>query len=102
MTDRRLAGATVAITGGTGSFGSTMVRHLLQAGTDRVHILSRDEAKQEELRQRLSDSRVKFFPGGVRDRHRVDNAIADDLSVSETAGLIAGLPEMQTIMDARI
>ena len=40
MTD--MNGATVAITGGTGSFGSTMVTHLLTQGVSRIHILSRD------------------------------------------------------------
>ena len=60
-------GATVAITGGTGSFGSTMAAHLLERGVDRIHILSRDEAKQDEMRKRFSDSRLRFFLGDVRD-----------------------------------
>lgn len=62
-----LSGATVAITGGTGSFGSTMAAHLLGRGADRIHILSRDEAKQDEMRRRFSDSRLRFFLGDVRD-----------------------------------
>jgi len=70
-----LSGATVAITGGTGSFGRTMVRHLLLSGVDAIHVLSRDEAKQDEMRQALGDARVKFFLGDVRDRHSVDSAI---------------------------
>ncbi|MEI2777024.1 MAG: polysaccharide biosynthesis protein [Tetrasphaera sp.] len=74
MTDR-LSGARVTITGGTGSFGSTMVTALLGRGVDRVHILSRDEAKQDDMRQRLSDSRVRFFVGDVRDYASVDNAV---------------------------
>lgn len=76
MTDRTMTGAVVAITGGTGSFGSTMVRHLLGSGASRVHILSRDEAKQDELRQRLADERVKMFLGDVRDFTSVDDAFA--------------------------
>lgn len=71
-----LSGATVAITGGTGSFGSTMTRHLLHQGVGGVHILSRDEAKQHDLRTALSDARVKFFVGDVRDRESVDAAFA--------------------------
>ncbi|GAA2096342.1 polysaccharide biosynthesis protein [Microlunatus panaciterrae] len=67
MTSDAMAGATVAITGGTGSFGSTMVRHLLTRGVDTVHILSRDEAKQDDMRKRFSDSRLRFFLGDVRD-----------------------------------
>lgn len=69
-----VSGATVAITGGTGSFGSTMVRALLGRGIDSIHILSRDEAKQDEMRQSLGDTRVKFFLGDVRDYHSVERA----------------------------
>lgn len=74
MTDQ-MNGATIAITGGTGSFGRTMVRHLLGQGAERIHVLSRDEAKQDDMRHELSDARVKFFLGDVRDRHSVDNAL---------------------------
>ena len=67
-------GATVAITGGTGSFGSTMVSHLLSRGVDKVHILSRDEAKQDDMRKRFSDSRLRLFIGDVRDYESVADA----------------------------
>lgn len=75
MTETRLQDATVTITGGTGSFGKTMVRDLLHEGVAQIHVLSRDEAKQDEMRQSLADSRVKFFIGDVRDRHSVDAAM---------------------------
>jgi UDP-glucose 4-epimerase len=71
-----MAGATVAITGGTGSFGSIMVEHLLEHGVHRVNILSRDEAKQDEMRQRLGDERVKMFLGDIRDYSSVDEALS--------------------------
>lgn len=58
----------VTITGGTGSFGSTMARHLLERGIGQVNIISRDEAKQDDMRRRFADERVKFFIGDVRDR----------------------------------
>ena len=74
MTDTP-SGASFLITGGTGSFGSTMVRHLLRSGASTVNILSRDEAKQDEMRQSLGDSRARFFIGDVRDRHSVDAAM---------------------------
>lgn len=67
MTDRDLKGSAFAITGGTGSFGSTMAKHLLEAGADRVAILSRDEAKQDNMRREFADDRLKFFLGDVRD-----------------------------------
>lgn len=65
----------VTITGGTGSFGSTMARHLLSRGIGRIHILSRDEAKQDDMRRRLADERVRFFIGDVRDRDSVEPAM---------------------------
>jgi UDP-N-acetylglucosamine 4,6-dehydratase/5-epimerase len=72
---KMLSGATVTITGGTGSFGRTMVDHLLAADVGAIHILSRDEAKQDELRQALGDARVKFFVGDVRDFDSASNAV---------------------------
>lgn len=81
------SGATVTITGGTGSFGKTMVQHLLADGVGTIHVLSRDEAKQDEMRQSLADPRVKFFIGDVRDRHSVDAAMADTDFVFHAAAL---------------
>lgn len=72
----RLANATVLITGGTGSFGSTVTRQLL-AETDigQIRIISRDEAKQDDLRRWLNDSRARFYVGDVRDYRSVDEAM---------------------------
>jgi UDP-N-acetylglucosamine 4,6-dehydratase/5-epimerase len=55
------------ITGGTGSFGQTMVRRLLSSGAAEVRVLSRDEAKQDDMRRRLADDRIRFYVGDVRD-----------------------------------
>lgn len=70
------AGATVAITGGTGSFGSTMAHDLLARGVESVHIFSRDEAKQDAMRRTVNDERMRFFLGDVRDRDSVANALS--------------------------
>lgn len=83
----RLDGATVAITGGTGSFGSIMVSHLLDRGVGIVHILSRDEAKQDDMRRRFSDPRLKFFVGDVRDKDSVAGALVDANFVFHAAAL---------------
>ena len=64
----------VLVTGGTGSFGSTMVRRLLAAGADEVRVLSRDELKQHEMRIALDDRRVRFLLGDVRDYTSVHQA----------------------------
>jgi UDP-glucose 4-epimerase len=82
-----MAGATVAITGGTGSFGSTMVRHLLTRGVGTIHVMSRDEAKQDQMRRRIGDSRLRFFVGDVRDYDSVADALRNVDFVFHAAAL---------------
>lgn len=77
MTTPSIEGATIAITGGTGSFGSTMTRNLLERGAGKVHIFSRDEAKQDEMRKSFDDDRLRFFLGDVRDLDSVKQAFVD-------------------------
>jgi len=62
-----LAAQRFLVTGGTGSFGQTMVARLLAAGAAEIRVFSRDEAKQEAMRQRLRDERVRYYVGDVRD-----------------------------------
>lgn len=62
------------ITGGTGSFGKTMLRDMLLRDVEEVRILSRDEEKQDALRNELRDSRVRFYVGDIRDRESVERA----------------------------
>ncbi len=66
---------TVLVTGGTGSFGSTVTRQLLAGDVGEVRILSRDEAKQDDLRRRLNDERARFYVGDVRDLKSVADAM---------------------------
>lgn len=72
---RSLEDSVVAITGGTGSFGSTMARDLLKRGVRQVNIFSRDEAKQDDMRRRFADERLRFFLGDVRDAASVGPAL---------------------------
>ncbi|MEV6815835.1 SDR family NAD(P)-dependent oxidoreductase [Micromonospora sp. NPDC051296] len=65
------AGRRVLITGGTGSFGQTMTRRLLERDVAEVRILSRDEAKQDSMRRTLGDQRVRYHVGDVRDHDTV-------------------------------
>lgn len=67
--------ANILITGGTGSFGQTMAKHLLSRGAGEVRIFSRDEWKQNEMRDRFQEERLKFYIGDVRDRSSVDGAM---------------------------
>lgn len=68
--------SSILITGGTGSFGKTMLRELLRNDVAEIRVLSRDEEKQDALRNELRDSRVRFFIGDVRDRESVARATA--------------------------
>lgn len=66
---------TVLITGGTGSFGKTMAKHALESGASEVRIFSRDEAKQDSMRNAMRDERLKFFLGDVREQSGLNNAM---------------------------
>ena len=77
----------ILITGGTGSFGKTMLNDLLTETVDEVRILSRDEEKQDALRNSLNDSRVRFHIGDVRDRTSVDRAMNGVEAVFHAAAL---------------
>ena len=57
----------VLISGGTGSFGTEMLRYLIKTNIKEIRILSRDEKKQEDLRRSIKDNRVNYIIGDVRD-----------------------------------
>ena len=63
------------ITGGTGSFGSTVVRRFLKSGVREIRIFSRDEKKQEDMRIALKDDKAKFYIGDVRNYDSVHQAM---------------------------
>jgi len=64
----------VLITGGTGSFGKTMLHKLLETDASEIRVFSRDEEKQDAMRHMISDARVRYYIGDVRDRESVLNA----------------------------
>jgi len=61
------ANKVVLISGGTGSFGTEMLRFLIKTNVKEIRILSRDEKKQEDLRRSIKDNRVNYIIGDVRD-----------------------------------
>ena len=67
---------TLLITGGTGSFGNAVLRRFLDSDIGEIRIFSRDEKKQDDMRHRLQNSKVKFYIGDVRDRRSVDGAMS--------------------------
>jgi UDP-N-acetylglucosamine 4,6-dehydratase len=87
MASLKISESVITITGGTGSFGSTMAKHALAKGASEVRIFSRDEAKQDSLRQTLQDDRVKFYLGDVRDGQSVDSVIPGSDLVFHAAAL---------------
>ncbi len=63
------------ITGGTGSFGNAVLRRFLDSDIKEIRIFSRDEKKQDDMRHRLQNPKVKYYIGNVRDRESVDIAM---------------------------
>lgn len=63
------------ITGGTGSFGNTVLKRFLSTDVREIRIFSRDEKKQEEMRIALNNSKLKFYIGDVRDYASVHQAM---------------------------
>lgn len=82
-----LNGKTILITGGTGSFGQTVVTDLLSRFDCRILIFSRDEKKQDELRRTIGDERVTFWIGDVRDSSSVRGAMRGTDFVFHAAAL---------------
>jgi UDP-N-acetylglucosamine 4,6-dehydratase/5-epimerase len=62
-----ISGKTMLVTGGTGSFGHTVVERCLESAVKEIRIFSRDEKKQEDMRHANPDPRLKFYIGDVRD-----------------------------------
>jgi UDP-glucose 4-epimerase len=69
------AGKTLMITGGTGSFGNTVLRRFLNTNVREIRIFSRDEKKQEDMRIAMANDKVKFYIGDVRDYDSVAQAM---------------------------
>ncbi len=63
------------ITGGTGSFGNTVLKRFLDTNVREIRIFSRDEKKQEDMRIALASDKVKFYIGDVRDQESLSQAM---------------------------
>ncbi len=75
------------ITGGTGSFGNAVLNRFLDSDIKEIRIFSRDEKKQDDMRNRLQNDKVKFYIGDVRDIKSIDNAMIDVNYVFHAAAL---------------
>lgn len=81
MIQNTLSGETLLITGGTGSFGHTVLEHFLDTDIAEIRVFSRDEKKQDDMRHQLqlehpeNAGKVRFFIGDVRDERSVADAM---------------------------
>lgn len=63
------------ITGGTGSFGNAVLKKFLETDIKEIRIFSRDEKKQEDMRIKYKNDKIKFYIGDVRDYRSIDDAM---------------------------
>ena len=70
-----LKNSSILITGGTGSFGNAVVRRFLTTDIKEIRIFSRDELKQDDMRKRYNNDKLKFYIGDVRDKNSIDDAL---------------------------
>ena len=77
----------ILITGGTGSLGQSLTKRLLENKVDTIRILSRNEEKQNTMKDMFSDDRLRFFIGDIRDKERLSRALEDIDIVFHAAAL---------------
>jgi UDP-glucose 4-epimerase len=67
--------STLLITGGTGSFGNAVLKRFLNSHLKEIRVFSRDEDKQDSMRRRLNNTKVKFYIGDIRDYKSIESAV---------------------------
>ena len=80
-------GKVLMITGGTGSFGNAVLKRFLTSGVREIRIFSRDEKKQDDLRNKFKNPLLKFYIGDVRDYASIADALVDVDYVFHAAAL---------------
>jgi UDP-N-acetylglucosamine 4,6-dehydratase/5-epimerase len=89
-----MKGKVVLVTGGTGSFGRTMVGELIRLGCPEVRIFSRDEWKQEDMRLHLANPALRFYIGDVRSPSSVDH-VMDGVNLVLHAAALKQVPSCE-------
>ena len=87
MSHDYFSGSTLLITGGTGSFGNAVLQRFLDSNLREIRILSRDEKKQDDMRKRFKNDKLKFYIGDVRDYQSVLNAVRGSDFIFHAAAL---------------
>ena len=75
------------ITGGTGSFGKSVLKYFISSNINEIRIFSRDEKKQDDMRNELKSNKLKFYIGDVRDTESLVNACREVDYVFHAAAL---------------
>jgi UDP-glucose 4-epimerase len=78
---------TLLITGGTGSFGNAVLRRFLHTDIKEIRIFSRDEKKQDDMRQYYNDAKIKYYIGDVRSYESISSAMKGADFVFQAAAL---------------
>ena len=82
-----LKNKSILITGGTGSFGKKFLNKIINSNFKQIRILSRDEKKQDDLRNEIKNTKVKFYIGDVRDKYSIAEAFKNIDYVFHAAAL---------------
>lgn len=77
MVNNNFDNRVLLITGGTGSFGNAVLRRFLDSDLREIRIFSRDEKKQDDMRKKYNNTKIKFYLGDARDYQSVLNAVRD-------------------------
>ena len=67
---------TLLITGGTGSFGNAVLKKFIDSEIGEIRIFSRDEKKQDDMRRKFQNNKIKYFIGDVRDVRSIDQVMS--------------------------
>jgi len=78
---------TLLITGGTGSFGNTVLDRFLDTEIKEIRVFSRDEKKQHDMRVKYNNPKLKFYIGNVRDYNSINEALREVDFVFQAAAL---------------
>jgi UDP-glucose 4-epimerase len=78
---------TLLITGGTGSFGNAVLERFLDTNIKEIRIFSRDEKKQDDMRQLYRNDKIKYYIGDTRDKRSLDSAMRGADYVFQAAAL---------------
>ena len=77
-----LKNKTLLITGGTGSFGNAVLEKFINSDIKEIRVFSRDEKKQDDMRRKFQNDKIKYFIGDVRSMNSIDHAMVGQLRFS--------------------